>query len=280
MRHAAAAIFTALLIAGCASTPAPTPVPEESASRAPESPLARMRAARTAVETSPGDPEAHYALGNAYFDLTRYADAARAYQDAIAQAPAHGKAYTNLGLSLRMMGHFEAALAAYDRALEIEPDEAVTLRNALVAARAAGDFGRQYDYVRRLAALQPDDPNAQAQLAQVLMRQGRHEEAIPVVKRLMTLEPGVAEDYYILGDCHYRLGDKESAEAQWLETLRYDKNHASALKALAVLYWEQANYERAWNIVTHCRNQGIALDQGFITRLQTDSGKLSPHTAL
>ena len=272
------AILVLLLAAGCASTPAP--VPEEAPAPTRTTPLARIRAAEAAVEARPDDAEAQYALGNAYFDLTRYADAARAYQEALVRAPNMGKAYTNLGLSLRMLGHFEAALAAYDRALEIEPDEPVTLRNALMAARAAGDFGRQYDYVRRLAALAPEDPNAQAQLAQVLMRQQRYEEAIPVVKRLMELETGVAEDYYILGDCYYQLGDKETAEAQWLETLRYDGSHPSALKALAVLYWERGDYDRAWNIVAHCRNQGIALDQAFITRLQDDSGRLSPTTPL
>ena len=261
------------VIAGCAS------VPKEQDSAAPaegQTLLGRQRALEAAIAADPGNADLHYQYGNTLYDLTKYAEAAIAYQKAIDHQPDHARAYTNLGLCLRQLGQFDAAVMAYEKALELEPDEPITLRNLAYVCGLMGDFSRQYKYVRRLAELQPDDANAQAQLLDILMRRQEYEDALPLCGRLVALEPDVAENYYVLGECLFSLGRYDEAETAWNSVLERDTKHPSALKGLAVLYWQKKDYERAWAAVTRCRAEGVALDPLFIEALQNDSGRLGP----
>ncbi|MFP4499660.1 MAG: tetratricopeptide repeat protein [Candidatus Hydrogenedentota bacterium] len=264
------------LAAGCATTPASDVEAHGEDAPGGKSASNQIRAARAAVKANPGDPEAHYALGNTYYDCAHYAEAVSAYEAAIARDPQHARAYTNLGLSLRKLGHFEAAIAAYEQALEHEPGDVTTLHNLLHATGLAGDFSKHYRYTQILAEQLPDDARAQAAYARVLMRQERYEAAIPVVERLMALEPGTAEDHYVIGECYYNLGDTDRAEAAWRNALGCAPEHGPTLEALAVLYWASGAYDQAWAFVAQCRKHGVSLDPLFIEGLQNDSGRSAP----
>lgn len=273
MRYTISVAFLACVLAGCASTPKQNS--EEPPAEA-QSPLAKLRAQEAALTADPDNAELHYQYGNTLYDLTKYAEAAVAYQHAIDRDPNHSRAYTNLGLCLRQLGQFEPAVMAYEKALELEPDEPATLRNLAYVCGLMGDFSRQYKYVRQLAELLPNDANAQADLLGILMRRQEYEGALPLCQRLVALEPSVAENHYVLGECLFSLSRYDEAEPAWNRVLELDPKHPSAMKGLAVLYWQKKDYDRAWAAVTRCRNEGVALDPLFIEALQNDSGRLAP----
>ena len=78
-----------VLVGACATTPvdesAPAETPQTAA--APVEPGGDLAVALVEAEKrlrgNPQDPELHYKLGNAFFDLRRYPQAAQAYQRAV-----------------------------------------------------------------------------------------------------------------------------------------------------------------------------------------------------
>lgn len=66
----------------------------------------------TALRYDPSDPQAHYNLGNLYFDKGLYDDAEREYERAIALNGRYANAYCNLALVYKKRGRTGAALDA------------------------------------------------------------------------------------------------------------------------------------------------------------------------
>ncbi len=268
-RIAALAAWLILAGAGCANTPEPEPQPEPD----PPGITDRLAAAQRAVEANPQQAEAHYALGNALFDLGSYEPAAAAYGRAAELSPDFAKAHTNHGLALRRLGRLNDALTAYDRALAVEPRDTTTLRNAIVAAELLGDTPRLAGYVDRLAELEPDNPDTLRLLARVLYAQGRRAEAAEVYARLVLTNGARADDYYALGVCHFDLERWDAAAAAWRQALNVAPGHASALRGLPVAYWRLGDYNAAWEAVALAREARVRLDPSFVDTLARDSGR-------
>ena len=53
--------------------------------------------AQERVRLNPDDADAHYNLGNAYYDLGQYQEAVASYKEAIRIKPDYAKAHYNLG---------------------------------------------------------------------------------------------------------------------------------------------------------------------------------------
>ena len=72
---------------------------------------------------------------------------------------------------------FEAAFAQFDEALRLKPDSADTHLNYGIALAGKGDLSRAVESLTRALQLSPQNAEAHAQLAEVLMKQGRPEPA-------------------------------------------------------------------------------------------------------
>ncbi len=70
----------------------------------------------------PGKPATLNNLGCAYFELTRYADAAAQFEKVVALWPDRAASHFNLANSLFFVGRLQEALSAYDKTLQLQPD--------------------------------------------------------------------------------------------------------------------------------------------------------------
>jgi len=275
-RNATYLALAAFVLAGCATTP-PEQAPTETA---PLSPVLRLRQnlaeVREAIKADPENAQLHYILGNAYFDLAEFEKARRAYEAAVRMDPDHAAAYCNLGLSLKRLGSLNKAVEAYRAALEIAPDDPTALGNLVVALETAGDLAGALDQLERLARLRPADVNVRSQLAHVLFRLRRYEEAADAFRHVMRLDPGLSNHYYNLGLCYYCMDDLDATLTSWLAAFAHDPDNPSVNKGLAVVYWRRGEFKQAWNAVVQCRLKGVPLDPELITGLQADSGQMGP----
>jgi len=251
----------ALVLLGCASTARNDAVPASIASD--------PSASGTSAESA-------YRRGNALLDSGQYATAIDAYDGALLLDPNHSRAHTNRGLCLRMLDRMDEAVASYRRALEIEPDDPVTLGNLAYALEACGDAAGAVAVLEQLAKLRPDNLQSQSDLAHLLYELGRYDEAATAYTRVIRLDPGVAGDWYNLGLCHYAQEHWPDALESWLAALTQDPKHTKALEGVAVAYWRLKDYDHAWQAVARARRHGVAFDPGFISALQSDSGRLGP----
>ncbi len=110
-----------------AGTPAQAPkgsLQERQAQFQPGTSSASIAALESQAASRPDDKEALIALGNAYFDADRPAEAASAYERALALDAGNADVWTDLGIMYRALGRYSDALAAFGKALAASPGHA------------------------------------------------------------------------------------------------------------------------------------------------------------
>ncbi|MBI1317463.1 MAG: tetratricopeptide repeat protein [Candidatus Hydrogenedens sp.] len=264
MRAAVLPVLLVLLAAGCATTGDKEP-------EKPESKVDRLSELRAELTKDPSNAALHYEYGNLLFDMGNYADAAQAYQACIENDANHARAYLNLGISLELLGNRKAAIGAFETSLEKEPDSKLALERLMTAADAEGDIERVLWAAERLATVQPDNVDATAAYAALLLREGFHQEAAEVYTRVVEMDPSVPGDFYNLGLCYYNLARYDECESAWKKSIEIMPEFPEANRGLAVLYWEQHDYDKAWEQVRACMQRGVPVETDFLKALQTDA---------
>lgn len=99
------------------------------------------------------------------------------------------------------------------------------------AADARDDPTRERLY-RRALELDPRNHHAMLGLAEVLLRRGQPQQAIPLIEGAIRRRRSRAEYRVLLGDARRQAGDLEGAEVAWREALEIDPNHRAARQRL------------------------------------------------
>ncbi len=129
-------VFQAMEQAPASAPATASPAPKDSL-QAQQARMQESRDANSAIASlesraasRPNDKEALVALGNAYFDSDRPAEAASAYERALALDADNADVWTDLGIMYRALGRYEDALKAFDKALAATPGHANAQFNA------------------------------------------------------------------------------------------------------------------------------------------------------
>lgn len=98
--------------------------------------------------------------GNAYFDGEQYEKAEKCYTAALAKNPDDANVRTDLGLSfyLRNPPDVDRAIKEYKTSLEKNPNHELTLQNLIVALREKGDTAGANEISDKLAKINPNNP--------------------------------------------------------------------------------------------------------------------------
>ena len=235
--------------------------------------------ARIAVEQDPELAKAHANLGAILNGLGRAAEAEIHLRRAVALGPNYAKAHANLGVVLSALGRTEEAETRLRRAVALDPDYAKAHANLGVVLNGLGRAAEAETHLRRAIALDPDYAKAHANLsivlnglgraaeaethlrqaialapqdvdlfAQILMRQGRYQEAIDALAQAAALAPAspqAAELHFLMGHAAQQNGELEAAAECYMQVLEMDPRHAKALRWLGRLRNEQQRYDEA-----------------------------------
>jgi tetratricopeptide (TPR) repeat protein len=169
----------------------------EQASRELGLVLARLGRAREGIprleayrDRHPEEGLAWYALGFAYMQAERPADAERALRRAIAIGPPNPVWHRDLGSVLAARGEDAEARREYATALKINPENPTTLINLGNLERRAGRAAQALEAYRRAEAIDSTLNIALNGQAIVLRDLGRHDEAAAVYRRWLARRPG------------------------------------------------------------------------------------------
>jgi len=139
--------------------------------------------------------------------------------------------YSHLASMANEANRPDEAIALIRRALDIRPDAA---RHSIYAEalRRKGDTAAAMSAYRE--ALRRDDayPPALANLAVMLAEQNRLDEAIPLARRAVAVEPHAAQNRFNLALMYLNNGDAAAARRELEEVVRLDPNHAGARELL------------------------------------------------
>ena len=178
--------------------------------------------------------DALIAEGNKAENSGKLREACEQYRKAVVAAPAYAKAHLNLGIGLEAAGDTDAAIRSYEAALAIDRGDAYANYNLGKVLCGRGDFARAEPLLRAALHRKPEFPEAQVVLsglyesrgdlaaavsalesalkqrpdwggvlfnyAVMLWKLRRNSEAETVLRRAITIDPGLVPAYGLLGN--------------------------------------------------------------------------------
>jgi tetratricopeptide (TPR) repeat protein len=200
-----------------------------------------------AVALEPQGAAGHAALGRALALERRFAEGAEQLRRAIALGDPRIATRLYLGAALWESGQVEAAERVF-RAATDESGGAVQPLHQL--ARLLLWQGRHADalpLLERAARMTPDAVELQWDLARAYQETGRHADAIAVYRRLLTQEPELAQARYALGLLLQRTGDAEGARRELAEYARLHAEEKARTHREGV---ERARLDEGWRLLS------------------------------
>jgi tetratricopeptide (TPR) repeat protein len=160
----------------------------------------------TALRQRPGDQEALYYLGRVYYTQNNFPPAVTAFRKLLEEDPTSYKGYDNLGLCYEAQEKTEEAVRAFKRAQEL--------------ARAA-EPGYDWPY---------------ANLAALMIKENRDEEALPSARQAVRINPRSARNHYLLGKVLSRRDDLPASAEQLRKAAELDPDYPEPHYLLGQLY--------------------------------------------
>jgi Flp pilus assembly protein TadD len=181
----------------------------------------------------PDDPDVHSVHGQLAFQAGKYQDAEQAFRRALELDPYRTDAHNYLGVVATELGRYDEAEEHYKKALadpSYPTPELVRLNLGLLYARQGRDNEAISEF-RRAVEISPRFYKGHFELASVLDRTGRLDEA---AREYEVAEPGYrgfGEYHYRLGLTYYRLGDRDRAREHLSRAIDVAPGSPSAAQA-------------------------------------------------
>lgn len=215
-----------------------------------------------AAESAPEDPTVRFNYGYALFLSGKYAEAADQLRPVLAAGPGDGEAYFLFAKSLERTGRTDDAASADDQARrylqvyakwQTEWQKSQTTMN--VPLRMRLDFNRS-NYYDALRVSGPESGDASGSTQDLLVKArelytaGRDEEALPELRRVLTIEPMSAEAYLLIGRINQRRGDLEAAISALKTAIFWEAKLIDAHILLGRIFIERGDRSQA---MSHAR---------------------------
>ncbi len=209
-----------------------------------------------AADSSPDDTTVLFNLAYALFLNEKYADAAMKLEKVIAVDQRDGQAYFLLAKAQQRANQNDAATAADNQARryllsyakwETEWQKSQSVTNVSLRSR---DVLNQVDIsdLSRVKAIEAANANnAQEALSKIrdLYQQGRDDEALAEIRKLLNMEPTTAEAFLLSGRINQRRGDQEAAIAALKTAIFWDSRLIDAHILLGRIFLERGDIAEA-----------------------------------
>ena len=137
---------------------------------------------------------------------------------------------------------FEKALKSFHHAEKKKPEDP-NIKNYISQAYAGlEDMDKANEYIQKAIELEPESPTHKQLYATYLMKQGRNDEAIPIIDEALKIQP--ADIIYILrGQAAYNIGNMESALGFFDKALELDERNPLSNHMKGLVLYRLQRYE-------------------------------------
>jgi tetratricopeptide (TPR) repeat protein len=206
-----------------------------------------------AAESSPDDPLVHFNYAFALFLSGKFAEAADQLKPVITADPKDGYAYFLYAKALEKIGKAETANAADDQARrnlssyakwQTEWQKSQTVSGISLRMRDVFNRDDLADLNRTAMTTNQLPGSGTADLlvkAREMYQEGRDDEALPELHRVVMLEPTNAEAYLLSGRINQRRGDQEAAIAALKTSIFWDPKLIDAHILLGRIFLERGD---------------------------------------
>jgi tetratricopeptide (TPR) repeat protein/TolB-like protein len=220
---------------------------------------------KKALDSAPEESNVRFNYGLALFLNLQYTEAAQELRPVLASSPKDGESYFLLAKTLELLK--DASAADFDnqaRRFLTEGDRYAKLQTEWSRSRTTETIGLRVvqpprkDFVgvillkNQVRTVQAPVNETEGLLIQArqFYKDGRDDDAMAVLRRVLVSEPMSAESYYLLGMIHLRRGDKEQAVSSLKTALFWDNRLVNAYIALVKIYLEKGDCLQAKNYMT------------------------------
>ena len=216
-----------------------------------------------AAESSPEDQMVHFNYAFALFLAGKYAEAADQLRPVITADPRDGQAYFLFAKALEKQGQTEAATAADDQARrylqgsyakwQTEWQKSQGVKGITLRMRDVLNRDDVSDLMRRRAVASTDSTSPTQDFlvkARGLYQEGRDDEALTELHRVLTNEPTNAEAYLLSGRINQRRSDQEAAIAALKTAIFWDPKLIDAHILLGRIFLERGDRGEAMKFAT------------------------------
>lgn len=192
--------------------------------------------------------EALHLRGAALHNLGRQADAARVLESALAvdgESPHALNSMRILALSRYVSGDVAGALPWLERVRASGAPGVEVLHmlgNGYITARRYKDACAVFAEMYELA---PDSAGAWLITGQMIVRQGREDDAVPVLKRALDRDPKIPEARFLLGQIAIFRGELEEAVSYLKQEIQVNPNFGMAYYRLGDAFARQEKWDAA-----------------------------------
>lgn len=166
----------------------------------------------------------------------------QAYIDAYPQS---GLARQWMSQALWKRGEQDEAIRWAKEAVALDPSTAL-LQHCATYLNQAGRYQEALDYANRLIAFEPGLFDGHAMIASIHhIGMGKHEEAIPLYTKALTLREGDLTTLLNRGDCYYEIGDYPQALADYQSAFQTRGMHGPTYLRLGKAYYKTGQKEEA-----------------------------------
>jgi tetratricopeptide (TPR) repeat protein len=215
--------------------------------------------ARAAESTAPEDAGVRFNYAYALFLSGKFAEAAEQLKPVIAANAKDGASYFLLAKSLEKSGKADAAAEADNQARRFLPMYAVwqtewqkSQSTSNVSLRLRNTFTREeYFPIQREAERGSSDATASGntqdllEKARQLYTAGRDDDALPELRRILTIEPMSAEAYLLIGRIHQRRGEQDASISALKTAIFWDNKLIDAHVLLGRIFLERGDKAQA-----------------------------------
>jgi protein O-GlcNAc transferase len=142
-------------------------------------------------------------------------------------------------------GALPQAEQLYRQALQLRPDSAEAHTGLANVLLEQGRFDEALARYREVLRLRPDSPDAHFNLGLALKRQGQLDDAVASYREALRLRPDFAEAWNNLGTVRAAQGDGDDARTCFERALQFNPSHPPAHNNLGKLYQEQGRLDEA-----------------------------------
>jgi tetratricopeptide (TPR) repeat protein len=231
-----------------------------------------------ALEIDPKNPEAHLAMGKAWFMAGEWSRAHQYLMRTIELDPTSDQAYFHLGLILRNQNKLRDAEAMLLKALEYQPNNANVLNNLGVILLEQGRYSEAIESLHEALEVYPEHINARYNLGMSLWASGNSKEAVSQYSQVLEMKPnwGVAANSlaWILATDRDQVVRNGDEAVRWAQVAVQGENERNPeyLDTLAAAYAEAAQYEKAVQVARQALS--IAREGGAIDQIDSIEGRL------
>lgn len=220
-----------------------------------------VNAYRRVAELQPDQAKAHHNLGNALAAQGQSMQAEAALQEALRLDPAYASAHNDLGTLYAERGDMNRAIASFQAAAKADPESVAASYNLAMAYGSRGDTSDMIRELHNTLGLDPQHREAHLNLGIGYLQQGEAFAATAQFRALINLAPEMADAHYFLAVTAAQMGQTEAMQASLQRALQQDPDHARAHSALASLYFQQQQYDLAWQHGSRAAQLGAPVQQ-------------------